>query len=830
MSGKIFLGLRQIVMVLLLFAALSGGPSQPVMAEPYAPQGSIAYVFRANDVDAAAFKALVDDPGKGNIVDLIPLGSVLSTTFTNYTLVIIADDTGSLNDWGTPADWASQVVRIKAPNVPILGIGEGGYAFFGKLGLFVGWPMGWHGPLDRVARASAVWDGSIFLGLSSNPVIHYGQNVNSVGIYVKNAPGDVNIVGNEVPPDDHANLIFQGCRFLWGSGGGAGLMTKEGQTLFVNYANYAKGYQCPPEQPPSPNCISLKKSALTEFSLATVLPNEVIAYTLEYTLLNSGGCSGYASGKLIDSIPPDTTFVAGSASDGVIPNAAGQLVWTVTAPASGAKKYFKVQVSPNQCNDQKKVINQASLEVLGFAPILSNVVTHEVVCQGQGITLPNHGPFYAEDEIEVHPYPLATGVPTLITARLVNPSAVAQPVTVQFQVAPVLGIGLTYATVATRTAVLPAGGTALISATFNPSFSGQTSFQVVVNGPGLNAPLITQSNLDMSEDFVAGTPDSLVFPVRNNTGATTNILLVVNNTCPGWTAVISAPAIGSFLGVLPGEIKSATLTVTPPASTILGSGCSIDVEAWDATTSRLISGIRKLDIPPVHLPPRVTPAWEEPEIVLVPDPPVVGASGQICVELTNPTANIKQVKIQYSVADFGAGIGFAPLALETFNLPPHSFGRYCTNWTPAPGGTLHKCILVTLQQNGFHDMTSQRNVDITRQTVTSLANFSMPFNVGSPDGLPHKLTFEITPVGIDPYWEAHILPLPTLVSPGTELPFTLTFTPALGIGSVGSTPPPTFQYGSISQVEVTILLDGVAAGGFTVQIDTPHLYMPLISR
>ncbi len=84
----------------------------------------------------------------GYTVVLVPLGDILSIDFSKFDLTIIADDTGSLNAWGTPpaATGSAQVDRITSPNKPILGLGEGGYAFFGRLSLFVGWPHGWHGP------------------------------------------------------------------------------------------------------------------------------------------------------------------------------------------------------------------------------------------------------------------------------------------------------------------------------------------------------------------------------------------------------------------------------------------------------------------------------------------------------------------------------------------------------------------------------------------------------------------------------------------------------------------------------------------------------------
>ncbi|HEY3232309.1 MAG TPA: hypothetical protein VGJ87_23960, partial [Roseiflexaceae bacterium] len=123
--------------------------------------GRIAYIYRGNTADASSFYNLL--VGAGYTVDLIPLGNVLTTVFrsptggANYDLIIIADDTGDLNQWGSspppPGISDAQVNRIRSALIPIIGLGEGGYAFFGKLPLFIGWPNGWHGPEQLVNKA-----------------------------------------------------------------------------------------------------------------------------------------------------------------------------------------------------------------------------------------------------------------------------------------------------------------------------------------------------------------------------------------------------------------------------------------------------------------------------------------------------------------------------------------------------------------------------------------------------------------------------------------------------------------------------------------------------
>ena len=64
--------------------------------------GKIAYVYRGNTEDASSFYNLL--VGAGYSVDLVPLADVLSTDFSTYDLILISDDTGSLNQWGTSGD------------------------------------------------------------------------------------------------------------------------------------------------------------------------------------------------------------------------------------------------------------------------------------------------------------------------------------------------------------------------------------------------------------------------------------------------------------------------------------------------------------------------------------------------------------------------------------------------------------------------------------------------------------------------------------------------------------------------------------------------------
>jgi uncharacterized repeat protein (TIGR01451 family) len=805
--------------------------------------GRIAYIFRGNTVDATSFYNLL--VSNGYSVDLIPLSNVLTTVFRspagapNYDLIIVADDTGDLNQWGSvsppPDISADQVNHIRDANLPIIGLGEGGYAFFGKLPLFIGWPNGWHGPEDRVNKAGGA-PPSYYNGIGVDPVPVYVNPVNTVGIYLNPVPlpSDVFPIGLENPTKDHASIIQQGCRLLWGFSGNPTVMVATGKQLFLNAVAYMRVFQCQPEQPPPVAC-TVSKSAQPAAG-TPVTPGQIIKYTINYT-----NCK-QETVKLADTIPFDTIYVPGSASDGIAPGADGSLIWTIpAAPGAGSSgsKTFKVRVSDTQCHNQRTVVNRAGLLISGSLPVISNVVTHPVICPP--ISMPNDQPPYAEQEVQIDPYPMVTGTPSTISVRLTNSSASAQPVKVSFQTSPQrFGIGITFSTFDTHVVTIPAHGNLIVVSTFTPVSSGHYCIQIKIEDASPNpkyAPIYTQRNLDVNEDLKPGVKDDLVFKVANPTVATANINLVVINTCPGWTATVS-PAILSAVGPNGSDVRTATLSVTPPNPVTLGSGCHIDVQGWIG--DQLIGGIRKLDVPPVHLPNDIDPPWLEPEISFVPNPPRVGQPGKICVELQNPRAVARTVTVEFAVADFGAGIPFTTVAIRSFTLPPNSLATYCADWTPATGGTLHRCVLVTLKQPGYRDMHSQRNVDLVPARGAQLDLLDIPFQVGNPDPLVrHTLQLNPTIYGIDPFWKIKFItdpgdPPPDVLEPGQIINLHLRFEPAAGpVSAFAVAPaaaPADYRFGDVSRVDVAVLLDGEQIGGLTAEVSSPTVFLPLVVR
>ncbi len=803
--------------------------------------GQIAYVFRGDTLSATSFYNLL--AGAGYTVTLIPLDKILDYDFTTFDLTIIADDTGSLNNWGSGGSLTTdQVNQIKAVSAskpggtPVLGIGEGGYAFFGKLGLFIGWPQGWHGPQKNVNRGPDPLAPYIFDGIAAaDPVPYIESPANSVGIYLSSKPANVFEAGLEDPLDEHASIITQDCRMLWGnsssplgfdSGG-------NGAIMFLNAVGFMKGFQCsPPADVPTQCSLSITKSDNLAAG-SQVQIGDTITYKVNYSLGTDAVCP---TGKVVDVIPAGTTFIPGSATAGVTPAPDGTLTWSVAQSGSVS---FSVLVDETACATGADIRNTADLRP-SAGPILTSAppITHPVACQV--VSFPTDQPLYAESEFKVDPYPLMAGESTQLSVRVRNLTADPQPVTVQFQTSPaVFGIGLNYSTpLGSSSAVVPASGYSDVGIDFVPTLSGIACVQAVVTAANGSAPLVSQSCLDVTEVLTPGVTADLTFPVRNNTSSAGDIALVVDNTCPGWTAVLSAPPGGIYVNLGGGATGAplATLSVTPPAGGLLGTRCHIDVQAWKG--SQLIGGIRKVDIAPLHLPFNVEPPWEESEISLVPDPPQVGVPGQICVRLINPLPYEVKSGLSISVADFGAGIGFTPAGGIGVYIPS-GVSTQCIDWTPAPGGTLHRCVLVTLYQNDYLEQTSQRNIDVLPASTTP-TGLVVPFHVGNPDLVSHTLTFDTSLVGVDPLWQPIIEPLgggvlPASLGAGGQLSLQLRFGLVKGaapLNLVNFLAPPLADpaAGETHSVQVTVLLDGEPAGGFTVQVDPFRSFLPALLR
>ncbi len=200
-----------------------------------AAERSAAYVYDSDADTAAAFKELLGNHGVATT--LVPLGSVAETDFSAYDVILAGYDTGDKSQWGTSA----AIAQVAQSGKPVLGLGEGGYALFGKLDLDIGYPHGSHGAesgLDVVDPAHPIYNAPYEITVPfEGRLTVYKATCNTVQIHASTPPPDLVPIGREVDDQTHYVLLGEGARYLlWGYDGGPDDMTQTGHDLFINAA------------------------------------------------------------------------------------------------------------------------------------------------------------------------------------------------------------------------------------------------------------------------------------------------------------------------------------------------------------------------------------------------------------------------------------------------------------------------------------------------------------------------------------------------------------------------------------------------------------------
>jgi len=131
--------------------------------------------------------------------------------------------------------------------------------------------------------------------------------------------------------------------------------------------------------------------------------------------------------------------------------------------------------------------------------------------------------------------------------------------------------------------------------------------------------------------------------------------------------------------------------------------------------------------------------------VVIPDPPVLGVPGQICVDPARPHRRAANVNVTFSVAAVrrrdpvhaGQRSGArGPAPQQHRAVLHHLDARAGQQRQPAP---LHPGAHLAA---GLPGSVSQRNVDLRRLRVGSLAELlalKIPFSLGNPEPFPQKL-------------------------------------------------------------------------------------------
>lgn len=225
---------------------------------------SVAYVYRS---DTAMAKGFADLLGRHGIaVTFVTLDAILQTDFSQFALTIIGNDTGDQAAWGNDAAQIGQIAK----HSKVLGLGEGGYAFFGQVtaqqlgALTIGYPLGAHGSafnLFPTDPALAIYRTPYTLSVAKGTALQvYADTVPAVAISATSLGSNALPTGYQDANGTYGVVVSQGCYHLWGFSADTTTMTANGRNFFVNTVLQAIGMPCNPTTLNSP-CQELSRPA-----------------------------------------------------------------------------------------------------------------------------------------------------------------------------------------------------------------------------------------------------------------------------------------------------------------------------------------------------------------------------------------------------------------------------------------------------------------------------------------------------------------------------------------------------------------------------------------
>jgi len=200
----------------------------------------VAYILDTDSTTAADYKDLLE----GNMlqVTLVKMADVATTDFTPFQLIVIGPDTGKGASWGDP----TMVGKIDASGKPVLGLGDGGYAFFGKLKLNIGYSHGVNRTDPAVLAVDpthVIWNEPYDLSLGGGAptaTIYQANGSDGVAVNLDRQVSGVELLAERPYEPGKYWLAREQARFLlWGFNRGPAAMTKDGKALFINTTWYA---------------------------------------------------------------------------------------------------------------------------------------------------------------------------------------------------------------------------------------------------------------------------------------------------------------------------------------------------------------------------------------------------------------------------------------------------------------------------------------------------------------------------------------------------------------------------------------------------------------
>jgi hypothetical protein len=191
----------------------------------------VAYIH-SSDVEAAqSFRSLL--VAYGCSTTLMAIDQISNTDLDSYDIIIVGDDTGNLSHW----EDIESVTAIESSGKPVIGLGEGGYAFFGQLGLSIGWPNGMHGSHNSiyvVEPDSSIFDTPYSIDIPEDLVLQLYTESNYVPLYLFPVPETVAAIGRDADSNGYYPLAMEHLYLFWGFSASPQNMTEIGKRLFIN--------------------------------------------------------------------------------------------------------------------------------------------------------------------------------------------------------------------------------------------------------------------------------------------------------------------------------------------------------------------------------------------------------------------------------------------------------------------------------------------------------------------------------------------------------------------------------------------------------------------
>jgi hypothetical protein len=229
---KISLLLLGLISVTLLSVQLPQNCAADI--SPQSTSVKIAFVYRNNQTDAAAFQTLLNSNGFST--DLVRCSSIKGSTFASYSLVIIGPDTatsaGMIN--------ATIVSAINGSRAKIIGIGTGGSYYLGACTSVIGKPNTMDQSNVRTTNLTRYFASSFNTphAIPAGNTTLFTSPVKVILCYNATAyPSCVYVLGDRVKAGYHDIIQYTSRYIAWGFNASVSVFTDAASKVFIDIVN-----------------------------------------------------------------------------------------------------------------------------------------------------------------------------------------------------------------------------------------------------------------------------------------------------------------------------------------------------------------------------------------------------------------------------------------------------------------------------------------------------------------------------------------------------------------------------------------------------------------